>query len=100
MTQRPFLGAGDVTSLPGFGKLSDEEITEMKRRDVLEKTRAQQKQMKGMDITGIDFAAMARDEKTSELSDFLRRRQESALWLEHPTPEAKVVDVRLSLIHI
>ena len=37
MTQRPFLGAGDVTSLPGFGKLSDEEITEMKRRDVLEK---------------------------------------------------------------
>ena len=59
MTQRPFLGAGDVTSLPGFGKLSDEEITEMKRRDVLEKTLAQQKQMKGMDITGIDFAAMA-----------------------------------------
>ena len=94
MTQRPFLGAGDVTSLPGFGKLSDEEITEMKRRDVLEKTRAQQKQIAGLDITGIDFEDTAKKKKKSELSDFLRRRQESALWLEHPTPEPKVVDVR------
>ena len=55
MTQRPFLGGGDMTRLPGFGRLSDEEITEMKKRDVLAKTRAQQKQIAGLDITGSDF---------------------------------------------
>ena len=32
---RPFLGAGEVTGLPGFGKLTEEEILDMRRRQRL-----------------------------------------------------------------
>ena len=69
MTQRPFLGGGDMTSLPGFGKLTDEEILDMRQRQALAGFQAQQKQIADLDITGIDFAAMDQDKKLGDVSE-------------------------------
>ena len=65
--KRPFLGAGNVTRLPGFGKLTDEEILAMRRREALAGFEAQQERIGGLDITGIDYGAMDQDRKQADM---------------------------------
>tara|TARA_R100001594_G_scaffold115175_1_gene150063 strand:+ start:3653 stop:8275 length:4623 start_codon:yes stop_codon:yes gene_type:complete len=93
MTQRPFLGGGDMTSLPGFGKLTDEEILDMRRRQGLEGFQAQQKGIADLDITGIDFAAMDQDREQVDTFEGITRQQEEAFWMQPQAPDARVVEL-------
>jgi len=94
-TKRPFLGGGDVTSLPGFGKLTEEEILDMRKREVLAGFQAQQKQMEGMDFTfdpKTGFAVKGEDKKQDwraqpEIGAAITKLQEDAFLLE---PEPRV----------
>ena len=94
MTQRPFLGGGDMTSLPGFGKLTDEEILDMRQRQALAGFQAQQKQIADLDITGIDFAAMDQDKKLGDVSESRRKTMEDAFLLEPEPLEPVQVDIK------
>ena len=89
--KRPFLGQGEVRT-PGFGPLSEKKIAEMRRRDVLEKTRAQQKQMEGMDFT---FDPLAEPFKAEKQLEAIRKWQRKALYLgPEPLEPVKSKDVR------
>ena len=102
MTQRPFLGGGEART-PGFGRLSEKKIAEMRRREVLEKTRTQQKQMEGMDFTfdpKTGFAVKGEDRKQDwraqpEIGAAITKAQKEALHLgPEPLEPFKVEGVR------
>ena len=102
MTQKPFLGGG-VARTPGFGPLSEKKIAEMRRREVLEKTRTQQKQMEGMDFTfdpKTGFAVKGEDRKQDwraqpEIGAAITKAQREALHLgPEPLDPVKVEGIR------
>ena len=94
-TKRPFLGGGDVTSLPGFGKLTDEELRDMKHRQALSGLEAQNKQIQGMDFTfdpKTGFTVKGEDKKQDwraqpETGEAITKMQRDAFLLE---PEPRV----------
>ena len=88
MTQKPFLGQGAART-PGFGPLSEKKIAEMRRRDALEKFKAQQKQMEGMDFTLDPKTGFAVSEKLSLVKDEgITKPQKDAFLLE-PKPRVR-----------
>ena len=102
-TKRPFLGGGDVTRLPGFGKLTDEEIRDMKHRQALSGLEAQNKQIQGMDFTfdpKTGFTVKGEDKKQDwraqpEIGEDITKMQREALHLgPEPLEPFKVEGVR------
>ena len=102
-TKRPFLGGGDVTRLPGFGKLTDEEMRDMKHRQALSGLEAQNKQIQGMDFTfdpKTGFTVKGEDKKQDwraqpEIGEDITKMQREALHLgPEPLEPFKVEGVR------
>ena len=109
--KRPFLGAGAVTDLPGFGKLTEEEILDIRKkgkglRDLREKQaeeEAEQKRVAAMDFTfdpKIGFTLRGEDRKQDwraqpDISEDITKIQEEALHLgPEPLEPYKVKGVR------
>ena len=98
--KRPFLGAGAVTDLPGFGKLTEEEILDVRKkgkglRDLRKKQaeeEAEQKRVAAMDFT---FDPLAEPFKAEKELEAIREMQRKALYLEpEPLEPYKVKGVR------
>jgi len=109
--KRPFLGAGAVTDLPGFGKLTEEEILDVRKkgkglRDLRKKQaeeEAEQQRVDAMDFvfdpkTG--FGLRGEDRKQdwraqADISEGITKMQREALHLEpEPLEPYKVKGVR------